>query len=105
MEGSITTPSLTLDIDPSNDEEESYEIKLIGEDSKEAHESGNSAKSIAEESDVLPEWSVSDISCAIGLNAGDKVHTDYEGSSASASAWGSPEKVVPQKSYSTKSGL
>ena len=65
MEGSITTPSLTLDIDPSNDEEESYEIKLIGERSKEAHESGNSAKSLAEESDALPEWSVSDVSLSL----------------------------------------
>ena len=105
MEGSITTPSLTLDLDPSNDEEESYEIKLIGDSSKEADENVGGAKSLAEESDALPEWSVSEISCASGLNAPDRFQTDYEASSASASAWGSPEKVTRQKSNVSKTEL
>ena len=105
MEGSITTPSLTLDLSESKDDEESYEIRLIGEQSKNINEKGDDTKSLTEDSEPLPEWSVSEISCASGLNAPDRFHTDFEPSSASASAWSSPEKVTQLKGYSARSGL
>ena len=51
---------------------------------------------IDDQSESVLDWSVSAISCATGMNAPDRFYTDP--SSASASAWSSPEKVNRVKS-------
>ena len=79
-----------FDLDLSDDEDEiSCDIKLIGDTQPNTNNHDNQLEEV---SDSVLDWSVSAISCATNLNAPDRFYTDFEPSSASASAWSSPKK-------------
>ena len=79
-----------FDLDLSDDEDEiSCDIKLIGDAQPNTNSHDNQLEEV---SDSVLDWSVSAISCATNLNAPDRFYTDFEPSSASASAWSSPKK-------------
>ena len=79
-----------FDLDLSDDEDEiSCDINLIGDTQPNTNSHDNQLEEV---SDSVLDWSVSAISCATNLNAPDRFYTDFEPSSASASAWSSPKK-------------
>ena len=89
MEGKV--PRLNVDLDLSDEEEISCELELFSKDNEIGTDDKRS-QSDGENGTVL-DWSVSAISRASGSYVPDRFHTDFEPSSASASAWSSPEKV------------
>ena len=98
--------NLNLDLDSLEEDELSCELKIFSDS---VNDDGNKPKDHANtldaESGTLLDWSVSEISCATGLNAPDRFYTDFEPSSTSASAWSSPEKVSRAKQNDNKDVL
>ena len=85
-------PPLNVDFDLLDEEEISCELAVFSKDGNNIGTDDKGNQSDGDNGTVL-DWSVSAISRASGAYALDRFHTDFEPSSASASAWSSPEKV------------
>ena len=94
------SPRPHLDLELSDEDEISYELKLFSKDNNAANKNNDHTDQVEEDNETVLDWSVSAISCATGLNAPDRFHTDFELSSTSASAWSSPEKINRRKNES-----